>query len=122
MPTDADFVLLTHGHFDHITSAYPLVMASTKPNVKLISIGEVHYFFEHKHKMPIEKMHRMNKNGKLDYEFGTIQMVAADHSSSCGVHDGILWDGGAAAGFVLTFKEDGKVVYHSGDTGVFGDM
>lgn len=49
-------------------------------------------------------------------------MVQADHSSSCGVHDGILWDGGNAAGFVIKFKECGKTVYHSGDTGVFGDM
>lgn len=70
MPTDADFILISHGHFDHISSAPALVMASTKPGVKLISNGEIYSYFEHKHQIPIDKMHRMNKCGTLFFEFG----------------------------------------------------
>ena len=47
-------------------------------------------------------------------------MVEAKHSSAAQDEDGTL-DVGVAAGFVLTV-EDGTVLYHSGDTAVFGDM
>lgn len=48
-------------------------------------------------------------------------MVHADHS--CGIQDddGSIIYGGEAVGYVLTFS-DGTVVYHAGDTNVFGDM
>jgi L-ascorbate metabolism protein UlaG (beta-lactamase superfamily) len=63
----------------------------------------------------------MNKSGTLFYPWGTVTMVNAEHSSTCGMHEGFLIPGGNAAGFVINFKA-GKSVYHSGDTGVFGDM
>lgn len=64
----------------------------------------------------------MNKSGTLFFPFGQIHTVSADHSSSCGLHNGTLWDEGNAAGFKINFKECGKSLYHSGDTGILGDM
>jgi L-ascorbate metabolism protein UlaG (beta-lactamase superfamily) len=50
-------------------------------------------------------------------------MVSADHSSSCGIHQGNIFDGGAAAGFVIRFPHLGDYsIYHAGDTGIFLDM
>jgi L-ascorbate metabolism protein UlaG (beta-lactamase superfamily) len=90
--------------------------------VKIVSNSEITAFFESKHQVPAANLLRMNKSGTLSFPFGTITMVGADHSSTCGLHDGILIDGGNAAGFVVKFKECGQSVYHSGDTGIFGDM
>ena len=36
------------------------------------------------------------------------------------MHNGVFWDGGNAVGFVFKLKDHN--VYHSGDTGIFGDM
>ncbi len=63
----------------------------------------------------------MNKSGPLEFGFCRVTMVNADHSSMCGMHNGLLQDGGNAAGFVVRFSS-GVSVYHSGDTGIFGDM
>ena len=122
LPSDANLILLTHGHFDHIGSAHLLAQASTKPSVKLVSNGEISTYMETKCSVPVSKLHRMNKGGTLTFSFGTVSMVSADHSSSCGVHSGMLVDGGNACGYVLKFTACKTTVYHSGDTGLFGDM
>ena len=48
-------------------------------------------------------------------------MVGADHSSTCGMVDGNIIEGGTAVGYVIQFNS-GEKIYHSGDTGIFGDM
>ncbi len=63
----------------------------------------------------------MNKNGVVKFPWGTVTMVGADHSSTCGIYEGNIIDGGNAAGYILRFNT-GERVYHSGDTGIFGDM
>ena len=60
------------------------------------------------------------KSGTVDLDWCKFTMVSADHSSSCGFHEGNIIDGGEAAGFVIRFGD--LSVYHAGDTGVFGDM
>lgn len=70
VPTDADYVLVTHGHYDHINSAPDLIKASTKPGAKLISTPEIHAFFNTVHGIPEDKLHRMNKSGTLFLPFG----------------------------------------------------
>ena len=66
------------------------------------------------------KIFKMNKGGTADLGFCKISITSADHSSSCGFHEGNLVDGGAPAGFVLHIGD--VSIYHAGDTGVFGDM
>jgi L-ascorbate metabolism protein UlaG (beta-lactamase superfamily) len=48
-------------------------------------------------------------------------MVQAVHSSGVTDDDGRMVTAGTSTGYVLEFP-DGLVVYHSGDTDVFGDM
>ena len=71
--------------------------------------------------MAEDKLLLMNKGGSNDQGWCKLSMTSADHSSSCGFHEGHLIDGGAPAGWVLRFS-NGASLYHAGDTGVFGDM
>lgn len=66
---------------------------------------------------------QMNKSGTADLKWCKVTMVNADHSSGCPMDDGHIFDGGAAAGFVLRFPQYGDMsIYHMGDTGIFLDM
>ena len=44
-PTDADLILVTHGHFDHSSSSHVILAASTKPNCQIVSIYEIGQHF-----------------------------------------------------------------------------
>ena len=119
-PTDADLILVTHGHFDHSSGAQPLVEASKKEGAKIVCIYEIGEWLKNIAKVEEDKIMKMNKSGTVDLGFCKITMVGADHSSSCGIHEGNIIDGGAPAGFVIRFGDTS--IYHAGDTGVFTDM
>jgi len=111
-----DLILATHAHFDHIGDAVAIAK-QYKP--KVIGIFELCAWLE---KKGVENTSAMNKGGTQRLpDFGLeVTMVSADHS--CGIKDGdeILY-GGEACGYVITF-DSGLVLYHAGDTNVFGDM
>lgn len=71
-----------------------------------------------------EKIIFMNKGGTADLGVVKISLVPADHSSSCGFSGDTIYDGGAAAGWVIRFSlgNEDYSIYHAGDTGIFGDM
>ena len=48
VPTDADLVLVTHGHFDHAGSTPDIVKASKHEHVKVVTNFEICLFFEKK--------------------------------------------------------------------------
>jgi len=122
-PDDADLILVTHGHMDHSASAPALLAASSKHNCAIISIYEIGLFYQTVHKIDPSKTLSMNKSGTKDLGWCKITMVSADHSSSCGMHQGNIFDGGAAAAFVIRLPQYGDIsIYHGGDTGVFLDM
>jgi L-ascorbate metabolism protein UlaG (beta-lactamase superfamily) len=62
----------------------------------------------------------MNLGGTAQLDEVAATMVEAKHSSSAQDEQGTHYVG-VAAGFVLTIA-DGPVLYHAGDTAVFGDM
>lgn len=122
-PTDADLLLVTHGHFDHSVDAPVLLKASTKPGCAILSIYEIGQYYETVHGVAKEQLMAVNKSGTRDLGWCRVTMVSADHSSSCGMHQGNIFDGGAAAGFVIRFPAYPAVsIYHAGDTGIFLDM
>ena len=109
-----DLMLITHGHFDHIGDAVSVAKAHG-PTV--ICNYEIGHWLESK---GVRNVAAMNKGGTQVQSGIAVTMTHAQHS--CGIlDDGRIVYGGEACGFVLTF-ENGRRVYHAGDTNVFGDM
>jgi L-ascorbate metabolism protein UlaG (beta-lactamase superfamily) len=113
-----DLMIISHGHFDHIHDAVPLAK-KFKPGIA--AIYEICHWLESK---GVENAGAMNKGGTQTFFEGEDQVaVTMTHAvHSCGIlDDGKIIYGGEAAGFVLRFA-DGRSIYFSGDTNVFGDM
>jgi L-ascorbate metabolism protein UlaG (beta-lactamase superfamily) len=106
----ADFILVSHGHFDHTED---LIELANQTGATVVCSWEIHAWLN---KHGITKTHPMNLGGRWVFDFGTVHMVYAAHSSS--LPDGTY--GGTAAGFVI--ESDKKVLYYSGDTALTKDM
>ena len=105
-----DFILLTHGHMDHMADAEFL---AKKNNATIVAIFEIAEWFKAK---GIENLVHMNIGGKAALPFGLVKMVTAVHSSV--LPDGTY--GGNPAGFVV--QTDDKTIYFAGDTALTYDM
>ena len=107
---DPDYIFISHAHSDHIADAEKI---ANKSGAALISSFEVCKWFE---KKGISKIHALGIGGKKTFDFGTVKLVLAIHSSS--FPDGTY--GGNPGGFVITSPE--KNFYYAGDTAVTLDM
>ncbi|BCX48498.1 UPF0173 metal-dependent hydrolase YtkL [Haloferula helveola] len=107
---EADYVLLTHGHADHVADAESILK---RTGATLISNFEIVSWFGGK---GIENAHPMNHGGGFDFPFGRVTYVNAVHSSS--LPDGSY--GGNPGGFVVE-TNDGSF-YVSGDTALHFDQ
>jgi L-ascorbate metabolism protein UlaG (beta-lactamase superfamily) len=105
----SDYVLLSHGHGDHVADAETLAKQN---DAKIISSYEVVSWYEQK---GLEG-HPMNLGGKFKFDFGTVKYVHAVHSSM--LPDGSY--GGPSGGFVIW--NDEKSFYFAGDTALTLDM
>ncbi|WP_161891196.1 metal-dependent hydrolase [Pontibacter russatus] len=106
----ADYILLSHGHQDHVHDAEQIAKNN---NSILVANFEIANWFSGK---GVEKTHPMNTGGKVTLPFGTVKMVTAIHSSS--LPDGSY--GGTAAGFVV--ETEHTTFYFAGDTALTYDM
>ena len=106
----ADYILISHGHEDHIADAVDI---AKRTNATIICNWEIHLWLQ---KKGVEHIHPMNIGGKKAFDFGSIKCVNAIHSSS--LPDGSY--GGNPMGFVIESSD--KNFYYAGDTALSKDM
>jgi L-ascorbate metabolism protein UlaG (beta-lactamase superfamily) len=108
-----DYVLCSHGHFDHFADAVPL---ARRTGATLVGTFELVAFAQSK---GVEKVHGMNVGGGYRFPFGYVKLTPALHSGSiAGDDEGRFTT--IANGFWLDLN--GKRLYHSGDTALLMDM
>ena len=119
---DADLMLITHGHFDHASSAPDIVKGSKKEGAKIVANWEICKHYQDNCSVAESMTEMMNKGGTIDYGYCKVSMTTADHSSSCISNEGHIHSGGDPTGFVITIPHINARIYHAGDTNVFMDM
>lgn len=107
---EADYILVSHGHGDHIGDLIDLIKQT---GAKVITSFEI---FNWLAGQGIDNVHPMGIGGKWKFDFGTVMCVVAQHSSS--FPDGSY--AGAPMGFVV-WNEEGAF-YFAGDTALTLDM
>ncbi len=105
-----DFVLVTHGHSDHLGDA---VKIAKNNNATIIAPNELAVYVAQQG----AEAHNMHIGGAHDFPFGRVKLTIAHHGSAAG--DGLIYTGNPC-GFLVTMG--GKTMYHSGDTSLFLDM
>jgi L-ascorbate metabolism protein UlaG (beta-lactamase superfamily) len=107
-----DIIAVTHGHSDHLGDT---VEIAKRTGCTVVCIHELSQYLKPKGIIT----EGMNIGGTIKIGNLSFTMTDARHSSSID-EAGREIDGGRAAGFVIKAGE--KSIYHSGDTGLFGDM
>ena len=108
----ADYILVTHGHLDHIADAAEI---ARRTGAQVVANFEVSAWLE-KQGVASDKSHSLNPGGGKNFPFGRVKLVNAIHSST--LPDGT--PGGQPGGFVVETTEGN--FYHSGDTALTMDM
>jgi L-ascorbate metabolism protein UlaG (beta-lactamase superfamily) len=107
----ADFILVSHGHGDHIGDTIDI---ARRTNATVITNYEISLWLDAK---GVKKTHGMQHGGGHPFPFGRVKLTLAFHGSA--LPDGSY--GGNPCGFLITFS-DGAKLYAACDTGLFGDM
>ena len=106
---EADYILITHAHGDHILDVEAI---ANNTGATIVSNAEIAGYYENKG----YKAHPMNHGGSWQFDFGKVKYVTAIHSSS--FPDGTY--GGNQGGFVI--EGEHKNIYIAGDTALTYDM
>jgi L-ascorbate metabolism protein UlaG (beta-lactamase superfamily) len=107
---EADYILVSHGHGDHVGDGVAL---AKRTGATVISVNEIAVWFGDQN----VKSHGQHLGGGYKHPFGYLKLTLALHGSA--LPDGS--NGGNPCGFLLT-TNDGKKIYLAQDTGLFGDM
>ncbi|MBW2029454.1 MAG: metal-dependent hydrolase [Deltaproteobacteria bacterium] len=107
---EADYILVSHGHPDHLGDTVDI---AKRTGATVISNFEIQSWLG---KQGLENLHPQHIGGGFDYPWGRVKLTIAHHGSA-------LPDesyGGNPCGFL--FYIQGKKIYHACDTGLFYDM
>lgn len=108
----ADFILVSHGHFDHIADAAKI---ANRTGATVVSNYEITTWLAKNH--GVQNVVGGNLGGSAKLPFGRVKLTLAFHSSS--LPDGS--NGGNPSGFLISL-EGGPKIYFACDTALFGDM
>jgi L-ascorbate metabolism protein UlaG (beta-lactamase superfamily) len=106
----ADYILISHAHFDHIGDAVDI---AKRTGAKVISVFEITSWLE---QQGVENVQPLNTGGGINLPFGRVHLTPAEHSSTFA--DGT--PGGVAHGFLI--RIGGRTIYDTGDTGLFAGL
>ena len=107
---EVEFILLSHGHGDHLGDTVPI---AKRTGAMVITVNEIALWLGNQD----VKAHGQHIGGGFLYPFGYVKLTHALHGSE--LPDGS--SGGNPCGFLIT-TNDGKKIYLAQDTGLFGDM
>ena len=108
---DVNFVLISHGHGDHLGDG---IAIAKRNNATVIANFELANMCANEG----VNIHPMHVGGRHDFDFGSVKLTIAHHGGGAG-EDASRYTG-PPVGFLVTIG--GKTIYHSGDTGLFYDM
>lgn len=106
----ADYILVSHGHGDHVGDT---VAIANRTGATVITNFEIANWLQ----VRGVNTHAQHIGGGFHYPFGYLKLTQALHGSA--LPDGSY--GGNPAGFLLSTTQ-GEKLYFAGDTGLFGDM
>ncbi|MGY3778269.1 metal-dependent hydrolase [Isobaculum melis] len=109
---EADVIILTHGHNDHVGDTEQI---AKRTDALIIGNAEIADYFSFKGL----KTHGMHIGGQHVFDFGTVKLTPAIHGSTLQVGNELITLGIAAG---ILFTENEKTIYHAGDTALFTDM
>ncbi|MCL6594519.1 MAG: metal-dependent hydrolase [Alicyclobacillus sp.] len=108
------YILLTHGHFDHTADAIALAKQN---NATVVATHELATYLGWQGVQTTG----LNIGGSIRLPFGRVKMTQAFHSSSYIVEsEQKIVYAGMPGGFIVEIG--GKTLYHAGDTGLFSDL
>ncbi|MCR6544119.1 metal-dependent hydrolase [Dehalobacterium formicoaceticum] len=109
---EADYILVTHGHGDHLGDAIEI---AERCQSTIIAPNELAVFCGQKG----AQIHAMHIGGAHDFPGMKVKLTQAWHGSALVDDEAIIFTGNPC-GFLIWM--DDRCIYHAGDTGLFGDM
>lgn len=108
-----DLIMVTHGHKDHFGDTMEI---ANRTGAAIIANHENSVYLS---KQGFDSL-GMNMGGTVEFHDIEVTMVDSIHSSDMDFMDE-MGAGGSSCGYIIRL-ENGRKIYHSGDTGIFGDM
>jgi len=108
-----DLIMVSHGHKDHFGDTMEI---ANRTGAAIIANHENSVYLS---KQGFDSL-GMNMGGTVEFQDIEVTMVDSSHSSDMDFMDE-MGAGGSSCGYIIRL-ENGRKIYHSGDTGIFGDM